>query len=58
LPSRRNYVPSFRLQFRPKRIEALARRFSYEDDRRFLAAGAAARARGHYTREELIKVCR
>jgi hypothetical protein len=51
-------VPSFRLQFRPKRIDALAQRFSYEDDGRFLTAGAAARARGHYTREEFIEVCR
>ncbi len=49
---------SFRLQFPPERIEELAGRFPSGDDTRYRAAGAAARARGHYTREEFIEVCR
>jgi hypothetical protein len=50
-------VPIFELQFPVQDIEALARRFPDADDGRWLAAGADARARGHYTREEFIAVC-
>jgi hypothetical protein len=50
-------MPTFELQFPAGEIEALASRFGYADDDRLLAAGAAARARGHYTREEFIVVC-
>src|SRR3954453_11190018 len=47
----------FELQFPPEEIDALARRFPLMDDGRYLALGAAARARGHYTRAEFIDVC-
>jgi hypothetical protein len=50
-------MPTFKLQFAGNEIEALAARFGHVDDRRYLTAGAAARARGHYTREEFIDVC-
>ena len=49
--------PTFRLQFAPDEIEALAARFGSPDESRFLAVGTAARARGHYTREAFIEVC-
>jgi hypothetical protein len=51
-------VPLFELQFPPEHIEALASRFPVVDDARGRATGAAARARGHYTRSEFIEVCR
>lgn len=50
-------MATFTLQFPASEIEALASRFGYADDARLLAAGAAVRARGHYTREEFIEVC-
>src|SRR3954454_7416462 len=50
-------VPTFELQFPPEDLVALARRFPPMDDARYLATGAAARARGHYTRAEFIDVC-
>jgi hypothetical protein len=50
-------MPIFKLQFPASEIEALANRFGYADETRLLAVGAAARARGHYTREEFIEVC-
>ncbi len=50
-------MPTFKLQFPASESEALASRFGYADDARLLAPGAAARARGHYTREEFIAVC-
>lgn len=51
-------VPDFRLQFPPSEIAALASRFSYaKDDATCGAAGTRARARGHYTRDELVTVC-
>jgi hypothetical protein len=50
-------MPTFKLQFPADEIEALAARFGYEDDSRLLASGTAARARGHYTRQEFIEVC-
>jgi hypothetical protein len=49
--------PSFELQFPAREIEALASRFPHYDEGRLLTVGAAARARGHYTREEFIEVC-
>jgi hypothetical protein len=45
-------MPTFELQFPAGEIDAPASRFGYADDARLLEAGAAARARGHYTREE------
>jgi hypothetical protein len=48
----------FELQFPSDQIGQLADRFPETDDARLLAAGAAARARGHYTRGEFIEVCR
>jgi hypothetical protein len=50
-------LPRFELQFPPREIKALAARFGDTDDAALLAAGAAARARGHYTRPEFIEVC-
>jgi hypothetical protein len=50
-------MPTFRLQFPASVIEALAGRFGYADDAGLLAAGAAARTRGHYTGAEFIAVC-
>src|SRR5579872_2755800 len=47
----------FELQFPASEIEPLAARFGYADDSRLLAAGASARARGYYTRQEFIDVC-
>jgi GrpB-like predicted nucleotidyltransferase (UPF0157 family) len=47
----------FRLQFPAGEIKALAGRFPEVDEAAFLAVGAAARARGHYTRSEFIEVC-
>jgi hypothetical protein len=48
---------SFALQFPPADIPALAARFGDSDDDACLAAGAAARARGRYTRGELLLLC-
>jgi hypothetical protein len=48
---------SFELQFPIEDVPALAARFPASDETRWLAAGAAARARGHYTRSEFIDVC-
>jgi hypothetical protein len=50
-------VVRFELQFPAQEIDALARRFPDSDDSALLATGAAARARGHYTRAEFIEVC-
>jgi hypothetical protein len=50
-------MTTFALQFPARDIEALASRFGYEDDERCLAAGAAARSRGYYTRAEFRIVC-
>lgn len=49
--------PAFELQFPLSEIPALAARFPEVDEARHLAVGAAARARGHYTRDEFIEVC-
>src|SRR5256714_13867583 len=48
----------FVLQFPAEEIAGLAGRFGYEADARRLAVGAAARARRHYTRAEVLEVCR
>jgi hypothetical protein len=53
----RSQVARFELQFPGREIEPLASRFGYVDDAPLLAVGAAARARGYYTRGELIEVC-
>jgi hypothetical protein len=50
-------MPAFGLQFPAGEIEALADRFPHFDETRLLALGAAAGARGHYTREEFVEVC-
>jgi hypothetical protein len=50
-------VATFALQFATEDIEALAARFPEVDESHCRAAGAAARARGHYTRTEFIEVC-
>jgi|SRR5919204_1192361 hypothetical protein len=50
-------MAEFELQFDPACIEPLAARFGYTDDARPYAIGSAARARGHYTREEFLEVC-
>jgi hypothetical protein len=48
---------TFELQFPPADIPALAARFGPTDDRACLRAGAAARARGRYTRGEFLLLC-
>jgi hypothetical protein len=50
-------LTGFELQFRPDQIGALASRYRYEDDPEVRAAGAAARRRGHYMRQEFLVVC-
>jgi hypothetical protein len=50
-------LPTFALQFPASEIEALAERFAYVDDPATLLIGAAARARGHYERDEFLLVC-
>ena len=50
-------VPAFTLQFPAQDIPALAARFPVLDERRYEATGAAARARGYYTRGEFIAIC-
>jgi len=50
-------VPRFALQFDPAEIPALAARFPATDDGPAVAAGAAARAAGHYTRAQFLLVC-
>jgi hypothetical protein len=50
-------VPVFELQFPCAAVSALAGRFGYQDNPGLMAVGEAARARGHYTREEFILVC-
>jgi hypothetical protein len=50
-------VTAFELRFSPEEIEPLAARFGDSDDDACCAAGAAANARGHYTREEFLTVC-
>jgi hypothetical protein len=50
-------VPPFELQFPPEQLRPLAGRFGDTDDDACEAAGAAARTRGHYKREEFLTVC-
>jgi len=50
-------MAGFEMQFPASELDALAARYEYADDGDLLALGAAARARGHYTRRELIEVC-
>jgi hypothetical protein len=50
-------VTRFALQFDPAEILPLAARFPATDDGPAAAAGAAARARGHYTRAQFLVVC-
>jgi hypothetical protein len=50
-------LATFELQFPAGEIEAIAAHAGYEDSPSQMAAGAAARARGHYTRDEFITVC-
>jgi hypothetical protein len=50
-------APAFQLQFPASEIEALAARFPALDDGATHRLGAAARARGHYTRSEFLVVC-
>lgn len=52
------HVSRFALQFPASEVPGLAARFSYpKDDSACLEAGAAARERGRYTRDELILIC-
>jgi hypothetical protein len=57
IPRNHCHVVTFELQFPAREIEPLAGRFPGTDDSALLATGAAARARGHYTRAEFIEVC-
>jgi hypothetical protein len=51
-------MPAFALQFAIEDVADYAARFPAEQDDDVLAIGGAARDRGHYTRAELIRVCR
>lgn len=51
-------MPAFALQFDLRDVPAYAARFPAGDDEEILALGRAARARGHYTRAEFVRVCR
>jgi hypothetical protein len=51
-------MPTFKLQFPASKIEELASRFGPTDDAHLLVVGAAVRARGYYTRDEFLEVCR
>jgi len=51
-------VTRFELQLPAEEVAAYAARFTYEHDDEALAIGTAARTRGHYTREEFIRICR
>ena len=50
-------MPAFALQFPPEQVPALAARFPPADESVCEAAGAAARARGYYRRDEFVLVC-
>jgi hypothetical protein len=50
-------VTAFELQFPPEQVPDLAVRFPEVDERACEAAGAAARARGYYRRQEFVLVC-
>jgi hypothetical protein len=50
--------PRFALQFPIGQVREYASRYAYADDGAVIAVGVAARARGHYTRDEFITVCR
>jgi hypothetical protein len=50
-------APAFELRFPASEIEALAARFPDMDESATHRLGAAARARGHYTRSEFLLVC-
>jgi hypothetical protein len=50
-------MPEFELQFPPEDIDVLASRFPDSEDAGCLAAGAAAAARGYYSRDEFLEVC-
>jgi hypothetical protein len=47
-------MAEFRLQFPASEISALAQRYSYQDDSHARSAGASARRRGSFTREEFL----
>jgi hypothetical protein len=51
-------MPAFALQFAIERVPEYAARYAYDDDSEVLTIGRVARDRGHYTREEFVKVCR
>jgi hypothetical protein len=51
-------VPEFALQFPIADVPGYAARYPAEEDDDVLALGRAACDRGHYTRAELIRVCR
>src|SRR6478672_7748111 len=57
-PSTVRAMPEFTLQFELDQVRTLAARYRYDDDREVLAIGRHARDRGHYSRDELITVCR
>jgi len=50
-------VSRFELQFPVGEVAAYASRFDFEHEAEALAIGAAARARGHYERDEFIQIC-
>jgi hypothetical protein len=51
-------MPRFVLQFPLEQVREYASRYAYAEDDEVIAIGRAARGRGHYTRDEFIRVCR
>lgn len=58
MPDTVQAVPHFELQFPIEEVGEYASRYAYADDADVIAIGQAARGRGHYTRDEFIRVCR
>lgn len=51
-------MSEFVLQFPIKHVRDYASRYAYADDDEVIAIGKAARARGFYSRDEFVAVCR
>ena len=51
-------MPEFVLQFPIEQVPEYAARYAYGDDAEVIAIGREAQARGHYTRDEFLTVCR
>jgi hypothetical protein len=56
-PNRTQPGPHFVLRFPIEEVREYADRFAYADDEEVIGIGLAARARGHFTRDEFVTVC-